>query len=41
MLTNAAHRQKPIELIVEAKAKGACLVKACSLIGIFLRTLKL
>ena len=39
-LTSAAHRQKAIELIGEAKAAGARLVRACSVIGICLRTLK-
>ena len=39
-LTSAAHRQKAIELIVEAKASGATLSSACGEIGISLRTLK-
>jgi transposase InsO family protein len=39
-LTNAAHRQKAIELIGEAKASGATLTAACGEIGISLRTLK-
>jgi transposase-like protein len=39
-LTSALHRRKAIELIGEANAAGACLVSACSEIGICLRTLK-
>jgi len=39
-LTRALNRRKAIELIDEAKATGARLVRACSLIGICLRTLK-
>jgi transposase InsO family protein len=39
-LTIAAHRQKAIELIGEAKASGATLSAACGEIGISLRTLK-
>ncbi len=39
-LTSAAHRQKAIELISEAKAAGSALVPACCEIGISLRTLK-
>jgi len=39
-LTSAAHRQKAIELIGEAKASGATLRAACGEIGISLRTLK-
>ncbi|EAQ69013.1 transposase, partial [Synechococcus sp. RS9917] len=39
-LTSAAHRKKAIELISEAHAAGAGLVRACSEIGISLRTLK-
>ncbi|WP_254934928.1 IS3 family transposase [Cyanobium sp. WAJ14-Wanaka] len=39
-LTNAAHRQKAIELITEANATGARLLRACCEIGISLRTLK-
>jgi putative transposase len=39
-LTSAAHRQKAIELIGEAKASGASLSAACGEIGISLRTLK-
>ena len=40
-MISAAHRQKVIELIGEAKASGARLVLACGVIGICLRTLKL
>jgi transposase-like protein len=39
-LTSSAHRRKAIELISEAHAAGAGLVRACSEIGICLRTLK-
>jgi transposase-like protein len=39
-LTSAAHRRKAIELIGEAHAAGAGLVRACAEIGICLRTLK-
>ena len=39
-LTSVAHRRKAIELISEAHAAGAGLVRACSEIGISLRTLK-
>jgi transposase InsO family protein len=39
-LTSAAHRRKAIELISEAHAAGAGLVRACGEIGICLRTLK-
>lgn len=39
-LMGPAHRRKVIELIGEANAAGACLVSACSEIGICLRTLK-
>ena len=39
-LTRALNRRKAIELIDEAKATGARLVRACSVIGICLRTLK-
>jgi transposase-like protein len=39
-LTSAAHRRKVIELIGEANAAGAGLVRACGEIGIWLRTLK-
>ncbi|WP_315858060.1 IS3 family transposase [Cyanobium sp. HWJ4-Hawea] len=39
-LTSAAHRRKAIELISEAHAAGAGLVRACCEIGISLRTLK-
>ena len=39
-LTSAAHRRKAIELISEEHAAGASLVRACSEIGICLRTLK-
>ena len=40
MLTSAVHRRKAIELIGEAHASGAGLVRACVEIGICLRTLK-
>jgi putative transposase len=39
-LTSAAHRRKAIELISEAHAAGAGLVRACGEIGICLRTFK-
>ena len=39
-LTSALHRGKVIELIGEANAGGAGLVRACGVIGICLRTLK-
>jgi len=39
-LTSVAHRRKAIELISEAHAAGAGLVRACCEIGISLRTLK-
>ncbi len=39
-LTSADHRRKAIELISEAHAAGVGLVRACSEIGICLRTLK-
>jgi len=39
-LTSAFHRRKALELIGEAHAAGAGLVRACSEIGICLRTLK-
>ncbi len=39
-LTSAVHRRKAIELIGEAHAAGAGLVRACGEIGICLRTLK-
>ena len=39
-LTSAVHRRKAIELIGEAHASGAGLVRACGEIGICLRTLK-
>jgi len=39
-LTRALNRRKAIELIDEAKATVARLVRACSVIGICLRTLK-
>ena len=39
-LTSATHRKKAIELISEAHAAGAGLVRACCEIGISLRTLK-
>jgi len=39
-LTNAVHRRKGIELIGEAHAAGAGLVRTCSEIDICLRTLK-
>ena len=39
-LTSAACRQKVIELITEAKAAGAGLVRACNVTCICLRTLK-
>ena len=39
-LTSALHRRKVIELIREANAAGAGLLRACGVIGICLRTLK-
>ena len=39
-LTSAAQRRMAIELIVEANAAGARLVRACCELGISLRTLK-
>jgi len=39
-LTSATHRKKAIELISEAHAAGAGLVRACCEIGISLRNLK-
>ena len=39
-LTSAVHRRKVIELIGEANAAGAGLLRACGVIGICLRTLK-
>jgi len=39
-LTSAVHRRKVIELIGEACAAGAGLLRACGVIGICLRTLK-
>jgi hypothetical protein len=39
-LTRALNRRKAIELIDEAKAAGARLVRACGVIGICLRTFK-
>ena len=39
-LTSAAHLRKAIELIIKAHSAGAGLVRACSDIGISLRTLK-
>jgi transposase-like protein len=39
-LTSAAQRRMAIELIVEANAAGARLVRACCELGITLRTLK-
>ena len=39
-LTHALHRRKVVELVAEANAAGAGLLRACSVIGICLRTLK-
>ena len=39
-MTSAVHRRKAIELIGEAHASGAGLVRACGEIGICLHTLQ-